>query len=65
MLCSDLYIYKLKSEYQGGSAHCQLCLEPNHNNTEDLVHILTQCSFYTDVRSNGNNLQQSYPQPQL
>ena len=51
MLCSDVYTYKLKSEYQGGSAHCRLCLDPNHDNTEDLVHILTQCSFYTDVRS--------------
>ena len=51
MLCSDLYTYKIKSEYQGGSALCKLCLEPHHNNTEHLVHILTQCSFYTDVRS--------------
>ena len=51
MLCSDVYTYKLKSEYQGGSAHCRLCLDPNHDNTEDLVHILTQCSFYTEVRS--------------
>jgi len=52
MLSGDYYTYQLRSEYQGGSPHCRLCLEPpfrtEHN--EDLVHILTECGSYSEVR---------------
>ena len=46
MLCNDLYTYKRKSEYQGGSPLCRLCKE----NSEDLEHILTSCNIYNEVR---------------
>ena len=46
MLCNDLYTYKRKSDYQGGSPHCSLC----QGSIEDLDHILAQCSAYSDVR---------------
>ena len=46
MLCNDLYTYKRKSDYQGGSPHCRLCQE----SIEDLDHIIAQCSAYSDVR---------------
>ena len=46
MLCNDLYTYKRKSEYQGGSPLCRLCKE----SSEDLEHILTSCSIYFEVR---------------
>ena len=52
MLTDDLYTYEKKSKYQGGSPHCRLCTEPgqNVNNIEDLVHILTICKAYQDIR---------------
>ena len=46
MLCNDLYTYKRKAEYQGGSPLCRLCKE----NSEDLEHILTSCNIYNEVR---------------
>ena len=53
MLCNDLYTYKMKSEYQGGSAHCRLCYDifQNMKYDEDIEHILTVCIAYTEVRS--------------
>ena len=53
MLCNDLYTYKMKSEYQGGSAHCRLCYDISQDMKydEDIEHILTVCIAYTEVRS--------------
>ena len=46
MLCGDYY----KSKYQGGSPHCRLC-GTNEQTIENIEHILTTCSYYTDVRN--------------
>ena len=52
MLCSDLYTYEMKAEYQGGSPHCRLCQQPSENNenVENLEHIITECTAYSEVR---------------
>ena len=52
MLSGDYYTYKMKADYQGGSPHCRLCQEssPNNENEEDIKHILTDCSAYSEVR---------------
>ena len=52
MLCSDLYTYQMRAEYQGGSPHCRLCQQPsvNNENVENLEHIITECSAYSEVR---------------
>ena len=52
LLTDDLYTFEKKSKYQGGSPHCRLCTEPgqNVNNIEDLVHILTICKTYQEIR---------------
>ena len=52
MLCGDYYTYQLKAKYQGGSPNCKLCkISPEQNdNIENIEHILTQCSAYSDIR---------------
>ena len=50
MLCDDLYTYEMKSKYQEGSPHCRLCQGPPEN-SENLIHILTSCQAYSEVRS--------------
>ena len=50
MLCGDIYTYEQKSKYQGGSPHCRLCGEIGKN-IEDLQHILTFCSAYSELRN--------------
>ena len=50
MLCDDLYTYERKAEYQGGSPHCRFCLETNLQNSENIIHIITECSLYKDAR---------------
>ena len=52
MLCQDLYTFKMKAEYQGGSPNCRLCYDSTKNRgyTEDIKHILTVCSTYSEVR---------------
>ena len=56
MLCDDIYTFKRKYEYEGGSPHCRLCFDPNNpqsigQQSEDIQHILSQCSFYKDIRA--------------
>ena len=48
MLCGDYLTYSKKSSQSGGSGHCRAC--GNENNEEDILHILTQCIQYTDLR---------------
>ena len=52
MLSGDYYTYKMKADNQGGSPHCRLCQKrsPLNENEEDLKHILTECSAYSEVR---------------
>ena len=52
MLCSDLYTYQMKADYQGGSPRCRLGQQPSENNenVENLEHILTECNAYSEVR---------------
>ena len=53
MLCQDLYTYKMKADYQGGSPNCRLCLASIQSKvyTESIEHIVSVCSAYTEVRS--------------
>ena len=46
MLTGDFYTYEMKAEQTGSSAHCRCC----YKNSESLLHILTQCSAYQDIR---------------
>ena len=59
MLCGDYYTYKMEANYQGGSPNCRLCsqAEPrpgksdiSESKIENIEHILTVCSIYSDVR---------------
>ena len=61
MLCSDLYTYQMKADYQGGSPHCRLCQQPSENNenVENLEHILTKCNAYSEVRVRINAMKLS------
>ena len=42
----------MKADYQGGSANCRLCLASIENKevTENIEHIVSVCSSYTEVR---------------
>ena len=48
MLAGDLFTYEKKSEQSGGSPHCRLCSD---NKSESVLHILTFCSAYNDIRT--------------
>ena len=50
MLCGDYFTYSKKSSQSGGSGHCRAC--GNENTEEDILHILTQCNQYSDLREN-------------
>ena len=47
MLSGDYLTFELKSSQSGGSPHCRACLA----NSEDILHILTQCNAYEDIRN--------------
>ena len=47
MLIGDLYTYETKSEQSGGSPNCRLCED---NLSENICHILTFCSAYSEIR---------------
>ena len=47
MLVGDLLTYEVKSEQSGGSPHCRSCCSMQ---SESILHILTICSAYSDVR---------------
>jgi len=46
-LCGDIYTQKRKSKYKGGSAICRLC---DCQEIEEIVHIITTCTSYDDMR---------------
>ena len=50
MISGDLKTFEQKSKYQGGLPHCRLCGDQGQN-IENLEHILTTCSAYTEVRT--------------
>ena len=47
MLIEDYYTYQIKGEHSGGSPNCRLCPDEK---SEDICHILTFCSSYSDIR---------------
>ena len=47
MLIGDLLTYEKKSEQSGGSPNCRLCSE---GEKENICHILTFCSVYSEIR---------------
>ena len=54
MLCNDLYTYEVRARYTGGSATCRLCLDSGHpclRPIENICHILTSCSAYSEIRA--------------
>ena len=53
LLSSDLYTYEIKASYQGGSPHCRFCegSETQSSPSENISHILTQCSAYSNKRN--------------
>lgn len=46
MLCNDMYTYKRKADYQGGSPDCRLWKA----DIEDIEYIIAQCSIFSKVR---------------
>ena len=49
MLSGDYFTFETKSIQSGGSPHCRCCsFRPSPN--ENLVHILTNCGAYSDIR---------------
>ena len=48
MLCGDYFTHMKKSIQSGGSPHCMVCEDKSLD--EDILHILTQCSAYSDIR---------------
>ena len=53
MLCGNYLTYEMKAKQSGGSAHCRSCVpdSPTLFYSENLQHILTVCSAYTDIRT--------------
>ena len=47
MLCGDYLTSELKSSQSCGPPHCRACLA----NSEDILHILTQCNAYEEIRN--------------
>ena len=48
MLAGDYFTYDKKANQSGGSPHCRCCSYPSPN--EDILHILTVCEAYSDIR---------------
>jgi hypothetical protein len=56
MLCKDYFTYEKRADQSGGSPHCRSCSQTNQSlpstrPIEDLVHILAECSAYSEVRN--------------
>ena len=56
MLTGDYLTYEIRAEQSGGSPHCRCCLpssssSPSSSPAENLEHILSKCSAYSDVRN--------------
>ena len=49
MLAGDYFTYEVKADQSGGSPHCRCC--PSPSPSENLQHILTRCSAYSDIRT--------------
>ena len=55
MLCGDYFTYEKRSNQSGGSPHCRSCFLTNQESetpkpSENLIHILTECSAYSHIR---------------
>ena len=52
MLTKDYFTYEKRDDQSGGSPHCRCCGEKNDTlrPNETILHILVECSAYTDVR---------------
>ena len=53
MLCENYFTYEMRANQSGGSPHCRSCSQANQEYTksENLVHILTECGEYEDIRT--------------
>ena len=55
MLCGDYLTYEKRADQSGGSPHCRSCIIENKQTkeelpSENLIHILTICTSYSDIR---------------
>ena len=55
MLCKDYFTYERKADQSGGSPHCRSCADsftatPEKRPSENIQHILTVCTAYSDIR---------------
>ena len=48
MLSGDYFTYEIKSSQSGGSSHCRCC---DTGKTESLLHIITECNAYQEIRN--------------
>ena len=48
MLTGDFYTFEIKAHQTGSSANCRCCF--NTENSENILHMLTQCLAYQDIR---------------
>ena len=49
MLTGDYFTYDIKANQSGGSPHCRCC-SPQTPKNEDILHILTSCEAYAEIR---------------
>ena len=51
MLTGDFYTFELKAKQTGSSPNCRCCYNTeNTEKSENILHILTQCFAYQDIR---------------
>ena len=53
MLAGNFLTFEVKAKQSGGSPHCRSCVSPSIATppSESLVHMLTKCNAYRDIRS--------------
>ena len=53
MLYETYFTYEIRANQSGASPHCHTCSQPNQveRPSENLVHIITECVAYEDIRN--------------
>ena len=53
MLCENYFTYEMRANQSGGSSHCHSCSLPDQveKPVENLVHIISKCVSYDDIRN--------------
>ena len=50
MLCGDFLTYSIRADQSGGSPHCRICSNDCSGPSEDILHILTECTATSATR---------------